>query len=122
MSELSAEHKTLVFEQFFQILPIVKELIRTDTTMAVCDREKYIFSLINPKIDTGVKAGMPLKLGTAIVQAMEEKKVIQIRGSKEKFGVPYIGAAAPIFDDEQNVIGAVAFVESVDIQDSVCEM
>lgn len=119
---LRDEHRKFIFEQYFQILPIVKELIRTETTMAVSDREKYIFSLINPKIDTGVKAGMPLKPDTAIVRAMEEKRVIQIRGSKEKFGVPYIGAAAPIYDDESNVIGAVAFVESVDIQDSVCEM
>ncbi|WP_378953270.1 methyl-accepting chemotaxis protein [Pelosinus sp. sgz500959] len=65
---------------------------------------------------------MLLRPGTAIVRAMEEKKIIQMRGNKEKFGVPYIGAAVPIVDDEKKVIGAVAFVESVDIQDAVCGM
>ena len=122
MSILSNESNSFIFDKFFQVLTLVKELIRTDVTMAVCDREKYIFSLINSKIDTGVKAGMPLRPGTAIVTAMEEKKIIQMHGDKEKFGVPYIGAAAPIFDNEKNVIGAVAFVESVDIQDAVCTM
>ncbi|WP_084573550.1 methyl-accepting chemotaxis protein [Sporomusa malonica] len=83
---------------------------------------KSIFSLINPKIDTGVKAGVLLRPGTAIVKVMEEKKLIQLRGDKEKFGVPYIGAAVPILDDKKEVIGAIAFVESVDTQDAVYEM
>ena len=122
MSILSNESNSLIFEKFFQVLTLVKTLIRTDVTIAVCDRKKYIFSLINPKIDTGVKVGMPLRSGTAIVRAMEEKRNIQMHGNKEKFGVPYIGAAAPIFDNEKNIIGAVAFVESMDIQDAVCGM
>lgn len=122
MSILNDERDTLIFEQFYRILPIVKDLVRGDITIGICDREKYLFSLINPKIDTGVKAGMLLKPGTAIVRAMEERKLIQIRGNKETFGVPYMGAAAPIFNDEQEVIGAVAFVEAVDIQDAVYGM
>lgn len=119
---MSYEGNSLIFEHYFCVLPLVKELIRGDITIGVCDREKYVFSLINPKIDTGVKAGMPLKPGTAIARAMEEKKLIQIRGDKEKFGVPYIGAAVPILDDKKEVIGAIAFVESVDTQDAVYEM
>ena len=119
MSTLSNESNALILDKFFHVLPFIKELICADVTMAICDREKYIFSLVNPKIDTGVTVGMPLKPGTAIVKAMEEKKTIQLRGDKEIFGVPYIGAAVPIVDDEKNVIGAVAFVESVDIKDSV---
>ena len=33
---------------------------------------------------------MALKPGTAIVKAMDEKRVVHMRGDKEKFGVPYI--------------------------------
>lgn len=113
---------TLIFKQLFCVLPLVKDLVHGDVTIGVCDREKYVFSLINPKIDTGVKAGMLLKPGTALVRAMEEKKLIRIHGDKDKFGVPYIGTAVPIFDDNKAVIGAVAFVESVDTQDAVYEM
>jgi hypothetical protein len=119
---LNDQGNSLTLEQFLNVLPVVKELIRGDITIGVCDREKYIFSLINPKIDTGVKVGIPVKPGTAIVRAMEERKLIQIRGDSEKFGVPYIGAAVPIIDDKKAVIGAIAFVESVDTQDAVYEM
>ncbi len=119
---MSAGANQSVFDEFFRVLPVVKELIRGDVTMAVCDREKYIFSLVNPKVDTGVKVGMPLRAGTAIVRAMDEKTVIHMRGDKEKFGVPYIGAAIPIFGEGNEVIGAVAFVESVDLHDAVNEM
>lgn len=119
---MSAGANESIFDKFFHVLPVVKELIRGDVTMAVCDREKYIFSLINPKIDTGVKAGMALKSGTAVVRAMDEKIVIHMRGDKEKFGVPYIGAAVPIFGEGDEIIGAVAFVESVDLYDAVSEM
>jgi hypothetical protein len=122
ISTLNCERDTLIFEQYYRVLPVVKDIVRGDITIGVCDREKYLFSLINPKIDTGVKAGMLLKPGTAIVRAMEEKKLIQIRGDKELFGVPYIGAAVPIFNDEKEVIGAIAFVESVDLQDAVYGM
>lgn len=119
---LKDQGNSLTLEQFLNVLPLVKDLIRGDITIGVCDREKYIFSLINPKIDTGVKVGMPVKPGTAIVRAMEERKLIQIRGDSEKFGVPYIGTAVPVMDDKKAVIGAIAFVESVDTQDAVYEM
>lgn len=119
---MSEEENSLIFKQFFTVLPLVQNLVRGDITIGVCDREKYIFSLINPKIDTGVKSGMPIKPGTAIARAMEEQRLVQIRGDKEKFGVPYIGAAVPILNAAQEVIGAIAFVESVDTQDAVYEM
>lgn len=119
---MSAGTNEIIFEKFFHVLPFVKELIRGDVTMAVCDREKYIFSLINPTIDTGVTVGMALKPGTAVVRAMEEKKAIHMRGDKEKFGVPYMGAAIPIYGEGQEIIGAVAFVESVDMSDNVSKM
>jgi len=119
---VSAEENQRTFEKYFEVLPIVKELIRSDVTMAVCDKEKYIFSLINPKIDTGVTVGMPLKSGTAIVKAMDEKKIVHLHGDKEKFGVPYIGAAIPISNERNEIIGAVAFVESVDLLENVNEM
>ncbi|WP_040293622.1 methyl-accepting chemotaxis protein [Acetonema longum] len=112
----------MILQEFFHVLPIVKELVRGDITMAVCDREKYIFSLINPKINTGVQAGMPLKPGTAIVRAIDEGRVVYMRGDREIFGVPYIGAAAPIFSQEGQVVGAVAFVESVDVQDAMTHL
>lgn len=119
---MSEEENSLIFKQFFTVLPLVQDLVRGDITIGVCDREKYIFSLINPKIDTGVKSGMPIKPGTAIARAMEEQQLVQMRGGKEKFGVPYIGAAVPILNAVQEVIGAIAFVESVDTQDAVYEM
>lgn len=53
---MNAEEHSPLLAKFFAVLPLVKELVRGDITMAVCDREKYIFSLINPKIDTGVQA------------------------------------------------------------------
>lgn len=119
---MNHDEDSLIFEQLFRVLPLVRELVRGDISIGVCDREKYVFSLINPKIDTGVKAGMRLKPGTAIVRAMEEKKLIQMRGDKGKFGVPYIGTAVPLLNAQKEVIGAVAFVESVDTQDAVYEM
>lgn len=84
---MSDEENSLIFKQFFTVLPLVQDLVRGDITIGVCDREKYIFSLINPKIDTGVKSGMPIKPGTAIARAMEEQRLVQMRGDKEKFGV-----------------------------------
>lgn len=119
---MAQEQDEQIFAQFRRVLPVVQKIVRANITIGMCDREKYIFSLVDSKIDTGVRVGMPLVPNTAIVRAMEEQQCIAIRGDKEKFGVPYLGAAAPIYGDDGRVIGAVAFVEAVDIQDAVCNM
>lgn len=118
---MNPQEGMVIFEKFSYVLPLVKQIIRGNVTMAVCDREKYICSLIDPQIDTGVKVGDALKPGTAAVKAMAENRVVHVQGSKEIFGVPYMGAAIPICSNDE-VIGAVVFVESVKLQDSVNEM
>lgn len=119
---MHSEEGREIFEKFYCVLPLVKRIIHSNVTMAVCDRDKYIFSLIDPQIDTGVKVGDALKSGTAVFRAMDENRIIHMQGDKEIFGVPYKGSAIPICDVNNEVVGAVVFVESIQLQESVNEM
>jgi Methyl-accepting chemotaxis protein len=122
VNRVNSEDRQAIFEKFSYVLPMIKSIIRGNVTMAVCDREKYIYSLIDPQMDTGVRVGDLLKPGTAAVKAMAENEIVHIKGDKKIFGVPYHGDALPICDENNEILGAVVFVESVQLQDSVNEM
>lgn len=41
---MNHEEDSLIFEQLFRVLPLVRELVRGDISIGVCDREKYVFT------------------------------------------------------------------------------
>lgn len=111
--------QSAVLEYFLQVMPYLGKLYG-DRQMgfAVTDREKYIYY----KAWILDLTGQPLKQGTAVVRAMEERRRVVFRGDKSLFGVPYIAAACPIFDDAGAVAGALVLLESVQQQDELKEM
>ncbi|HEY3424861.1 MAG TPA: methyl-accepting chemotaxis protein [Negativicutes bacterium] len=123
MSEDSKKaNNQVVIDQYLRVLPVLSELM--DIGITLVDREKYIFS--RPPRTSLVAPpdllGTPLRPGTGVVKAMEEKRRIVSRVGKEVFGVPYIASAMPIFDDTGELIGSVATVETVEAQEVVQEM
>lgn len=111
--------QSAVLEYFRQVMPYLSELYGgRKIGFAVTDREKYIYY----KAWILDLTGQPLKQGTAVVRAMDEKRRIVFRGDKALFGVPYIAAACPIFDGAGGVVGALVLLESVQQQDELKDM
>ncbi|MBS4539040.1 chemotaxis protein [Clostridium sp. D2Q-11] len=63
-----------------------------------------------------------LKRSSLIVQAMESGERKMARVGKELFGVPYIGVAIPIKDENGDVIGGAFFGENTSRQDVLRDM
>ncbi len=111
----------VALEHFLYVMPYLNNFFVGDVGVGVTDREKYLFYKPGEKLDLKVAPGTALKPGTAVVQAMEEKRRI-IGRRKTSQGDAYIAVAYPIFDSTGNVVGGVAVVESVERQDGLKTM
>jgi hypothetical protein len=115
------EKVNAALEHFLYTMPYLNHILVSDVGVGVCDREKYLMYKPGEDLDLKVAPGTLLKAGTAVVQAMEEKK--RVIGRREtSSGMPYIAIAYPIFDAAGIVVGGIAVVESVERQDVLRKM
>lgn len=115
---MSEEHNAAL-EHFLYVSPYFNEIFLADVGVAITDKEKYLFYKPGKKFDLKVVPGSPLKAGTAVMQAMEQKRKIVARRTASHVGLPYIAVAYPIFDVNRIVVGGVVVVESVEKQDNL---
>jgi Methyl-accepting chemotaxis protein len=111
-----------IFEHFRFVLPLLNELLIKDVGVGLTDREKYLLYKPGKQLDMKVTAGMPVRPGSAVVQAMLENRRVVIRGDKSIFGMPYIAVAYPIRGGNGEVIGSAVISESVEMQDTMDEV
>jgi methyl-accepting chemotaxis protein len=115
------QHNELL-ESLMRVIPFIQAASLRDIGLAVTDREKYIMYLKGKKLDLKITYGTPLKPGTAIVRAMEERRRVIIRGDKATFGLPYIAQAYPVTNEAGDVVGGIVLLEDTEEQDNLKEM
>lgn len=101
---------------FAAITPFLKALYLQDSGIFVCDTEKYIAFEHADTYNTGVCVGDKVKEGSSTHTAMTERKRVVVTVPKEYFGVTYRAVAVPIFDEKDNVIGAIGVSSSIENQ------
>lgn len=109
--------------QMIQFAPTLASLAIRDTAVAATDTAKYIYYLPGKQLNHKVSAGDPLKPGSLVDQAikMRSKKIAIADASL--FGIPYIGTALPLYDDETHaVVGAIFIGESTERQEMLRKM
>lgn len=111
-----------ILEKFIYTLPHFNSLLTKEIGVSLTDLEKFLFYKPARNFDMKVSPGDPIKPGSAVEQAIREKRRVVRRGNKALYGVPYIAICSPIFDDAGEVIGCAVATESVDIQDTMKDM
>lgn len=102
-----------IMEQIVELLPIIALLYPFPVALGVVNTTTQIATVSNEKIPlNNINVGDPVKEGTAVFKSMREKKVIMQRIPKELFGTPYKALSVPVFDKNNDVIGAIAVVFS----------
>ncbi|MDI3534076.1 MAG: hypothetical protein PWQ82_441 [Thermosediminibacterales bacterium] len=121
---MEENYKGTLLECFVRVAPYINDLTIRDIAVAVTDREKYLCYYPGKNIDHGVKPGDPVKKGSVVYDAMENKKLKVARvDDKSLFGITYIALAMPVLDEHTGtVIGGVAFLENTDQQDTLRSM
>ena len=111
-----------ILEHFVYVLPFMNNLLTSDCSVGLSDREKQLLYKPGKTLDLKIPAGAPLKPGTGLYRAVHEERRVSIRADKSLWGVPFIATAFPIRNSRGEVIGAAALMENVDRQDNLKTM
>ena len=98
---------------FLHVAPFFPQLVAGRVGVMVCNREKWIYTAPIPEL-AGPKPGDPVPPQTGVFFAMQNKERIVKEINKEVVGFPYIVMAMPIFDEQGEVVGAIAVHESLE--------
>lgn len=111
-----------ILEHFLHALPHFNSLLTKDIGVSLTDLEKFILYKPAKNLDMKVSPGDPIRQGSAVEQAIKERRRVVRRGDKALYGMPYIAVCSPIFNEQGAVIGCAVATEPVDMQDSIKEM
>lgn len=77
------------------LLDVIGELFSDEISIAVSDKEKYIYYRPSKRIDLKITPGDPVVEGTIAYKAMSGNQKVSEFNDRELFGVPYHGMAVP---------------------------
>ena len=103
-------------------MPVVQAAMHEDAGISLTDREKFLLYKPGKNLDLKVPPGAPVKPGSSVHRAMQERRRLALRFDSSMYGLPYIAVAMPIFDEAREVIGAIAITQPVELQESIKRM
>ena len=107
---------------YLEAAAFLNDIVFSDVGVGVFDREKCLIYKPGKKMDLGAKAGDPVKPGSGVHRAMNEKRRIFMKIDKAVYGRAYIVVAIPVFAAGGEVVGAIACSEPTDRQDELKQM
>ncbi len=111
-----------VFDAFVTIAPHLKALYPYDVFVTICDFKQAVLHVPGDTIDLKIKPGDPIIEGAVARMAMDEgRREVRVTG-KELYGVPYKAMAEPVYDENDEVIGAVVVGLSLENQNKLQEV
>lgn len=117
---LESEGKGLnLLEHFAAVAHLINPLTVTDFSVSLCNLHNFVLYVPGKKINLKVKAGDPIKPGSAVDRAIKERRRVVIKADKSIYGIPYIALAVPLEDNDGKIIGAASFQELTEKQDNL---
>ncbi|WP_144513777.1 LytTR family DNA-binding domain-containing protein [Bacillus sp. FJAT-22090] len=81
------------------LLDVIGELFSDEISIAVSDKEKYIYYRSSKRVDLKIAPGDHVVEGTLAYKAMSSKQKVSEFIDREVFGVPYHGMAVPFYHE-----------------------
>ncbi len=111
-----------VLDAYVTIAPCFKALYPYDVCVTICDVDKIIAYVPADTFDIKLSVGETVNTGSSAYAAMQEGRRKVITVGKEVYGVPYKAITEPVFDENNNVIGAVGVGLSLENQNKLQEV
>jgi len=111
MSDHPETHEQIIAHYVYALAKL-NEMQVADVGVCICNLEQVVFYRPARTLDLRVKPGDPVKPGSALHRAIQERRRVTVKMDASLYGVPYVGIGTPIQDDRGNVIGAVTISES----------
>jgi len=97
------------------------EALGKKVTLAVSDREKYIF-YFEGKVKLGLGVGKEMRPGSASDKVLKTGIRSTVLVPAERFGIPFIAVASPIRNEQRQVVGCIAISIPVEKQEGFKKM
>lgn len=111
-----------ILDHYLYVLSRLSDIVPADYGVTLGDRTTCLLYKPAKKLDLKAPVGQPLREGSAIKRAVDEKRRIFTRIDKSVRGIPYIAMATPILNSRNEVIGAVTITEPIDLYDGFKDM
>lgn len=108
-----------ILNHFSYVLPFLNNLLTNDISVGLSDLEKQLVYIPGKTLDLKISKGTQLKPGSALYRAIHEKRRIVTKIDKSLWGVPFIAVASPIYNSQDEIIGAAVAMDNVDRQDNL---
>ncbi|RFU71429.1 chemotaxis protein [Peribacillus saganii] len=95
-------------DRLIETIPVIKEAIPADLSIAICDLEKFIAYLPGESINLNIKIGQQLNPEEPLSVALRENKSLKANIPADFYGFEFIGTATPIHNKTGTVIGGIA--------------
>lgn len=109
----TVEKKYNLIEAMIKLAPYFKELLSTETSLAVTDKETFLEDYCSGEFSRLNNKGKPVPAQSAIKKALQSGIPQQAVYSKELYGFPFKSNSVPVKDDEGNIIGAFGLGSSL---------
>ena len=117
-----SERDKAILDSLLYALPVIQLALQNDAGVTLTDREKFILYKPGKKLDLKVPQDQPIKVGSGVYTAIHEKRRVAMRFDRTLYGLPYTSVAIPVVNDAQEVIGAIAITQPVELQESMKQM
>lgn len=83
------------------LLDVIGELFSDEISIAVSNRETYLYYRPSKRVDLKIRPGDPVKEGTIAHKAINEQQKASEFINRDVFGIPYHGMAVPFYNEGQ---------------------
>jgi two-component system LytT family response regulator len=97
-------------EVYQQMIRSISPLLPQGTSIALSDRSHYVMYRPSEAIDLKISPGDVVKPGSIAKQTLLEKKKVAHFVPPNLFGVPYFGVGTPLYDEKNQLIGAMTLI------------
>jgi len=103
-------------------VPICKLLMGPEAAISVTDLNEYLYYIDGDNLILSIKPGDKIKSGGLAHTALTRRKRIIVRVGEEVLGVPYVGMAVPVVDNQGDVQGAFTYAVPITKQENARKM
>lgn len=112
-----------ILENVASAMPLFQNAFENTIGVALTDREKYLLYKPAKDLDLRNQVNDRIKEGTGLQRLFRENlPFLTMRVDKTLYGIPYIVKVSAIYNNRQEIIGAIALTWSVARQESMKEM
>ncbi|WP_433743742.1 methyl-accepting chemotaxis protein [Paenibacillus amylolyticus] len=116
-------NRSELVESILKSAPFFAQLCqKEDIALAIADKEKLIFYSPDRSDPRDVRPGSPISKGQGIEMAMTNREMVIKSIPKEVFGIPSRTIAIPVIDENDEVVGAIAFGVSLARQSKLSDL